>query len=329
MNIEKFEGPEKKLDIILFSPRSDLRSNRDGKWQKVVNSSGSRILSSISTDDLDAYLLSESSLFVWNNRILMITCGKTSLINALPEILDLVDRTRVAIVFYERKKSNFPQEQPFSFKDEANRLTRLFPGKSYRLGSANYDHVHVFFWAHPDAKPEKNMTLQLLMHDLDPSFMASFCTDGKRAMDLDMEFFAFEKFFPLTERDSHFFSPYGYSLNGLSKSNYLTVHITPQSNGSYASFETNIIQDDYTPLIKEIICMVKPEKFSLILSTHMERDTPRFHATFTDGMVNHWITEKSQYDFDCGYRVTFLSDLDALDLRHSSKADLRPQLLQR
>ncbi len=148
-------------------------------------------------------------------------------------------------------------------------------------------------------------------------------------MDLDVEFSAFEKFFPLTERDSHFFSPYGYSLNGLSKSNYLTVHITPQSNGSYASFETNIIQDDYSPLIKEIICMVKPEKFSLILSTHMERDTPRFHATFADGMENHWITEKSQYDFDCGYRVTFLSDLDALDLRHSSKADLRPQLLQR
>ena len=116
MNIEKFEGPEKKLDIILFSPRSDLRSNRDGKWQKVVNSSGSRILSSISTDDLDAYLLSESSLFVWNNRILMITCGKTSLINALPKILDLIDGAPVALVYYGRKKENFPLEQPFRCK---------------------------------------------------------------------------------------------------------------------------------------------------------------------------------------------------------------------
>ena len=315
MNIEKFEGPEKKLDIMLFSPRSDLRSNKDSKWQKVVNSSGSQILSSISTDDLDAYLLSESSLFVWNNRILMITCGKTVLINALQEILDLVDRTRVAVVLYERKKSNFPLEQPFSFKDEVDRLTRSFPGKSYRLGPADHDHVHVFFWAHPNAKPQKNMTLQLLMHDIDPSFMASFCMEKKKAMDLNVKFSGFEKFFPLTERDSHFFSPYGYSLNGLSKTNYITVHITPQSNGSYASFETNIIQDDYSPLINEIIDIVKPEKFSLILSTRMEQDSPRFHATLAGCMANHRITEKSRYEFDCGYEVTFLCDVEGKQKR--------------
>jgi len=315
LNIEKFEGPEKKLDIILFSPRSDLRSNRDGKWQKVVNSSGSRILSSISTDDLDAYLLSESSLFVWNNRILMITCGKTSLINALPKILDLIDGAPVALVFYERKKSNFPQEQPFSFKDEVKRLIRLFPGKSYRLGSAEHDHIHVFFWTHPNAKPEKNITLQLLMHDLDPSFTASVCAEKKKAMDLDVACSGFENFFPLIERDSHFFSPYGYSLNGLLKTNYITVHITPQLNGSYASFETNIIQDDYTPLINEIIDLVKPEKFSLILSTRMAQDAPRFHATLAAGMANRRITEKSRYEFDCGYRLTFFSEVEGIEKR--------------
>ena len=315
LNIEKFEGPEKKLDIILFSPCFDLRSNRDGKWQKVVNSSGSQILSSISTDDLDAYLLSESSLFVWNNRILMITCGKTSLTNALPEILDLVGRTRVSFVFYERKKSKFPQEQPFSFKDEVDRLSRLFPGKSYRLGPADHDHVHVFFWAHPNAKPEKNITMQLLMHDLDPTFMASFSTEKKRAMDLDVKVSGFGKFIPLIEWDSHFFSPYGYSLNGLSKTNYITVHITPQSNGSYASVETNIIQDDYSPLINDIVDMVKPEKFSLILSTRMKQDTLRFHASLAGGMANHWIAEKSRYEFDCGYWVTFLSAVEGIQNR--------------
>lgn len=313
MNIEKFEGPEKKLDIILFSPCFDLRSNKDDKWQKVVNSSGSRILSTISTDNLDAYLLSESSLFVWNNRILMITCGKTSLINALPEILNLVDGTQVAALFYERQKLNFPQEQPFTFQDEAKRLARLFPGESCRLGSTKHDHVHVFFWTHPNARPEKNITLQLLMHDLDPSFTVSFFAENKKAIDSDVKLSGFENFFPFIEHDSHFFSPYGYSLNGLLETNYITVHITPQSNGSYASFETNIVQNDYTPLINGVINLVKPEKFSLILSTFMAQDADRFHATLTVGMANRLITEKSRYEFDGGYQVTFFSEIAGIE----------------
>jgi len=104
----KFEGPEKKLEIILFAPQAGLRSNRDGQWDRVAKASRAAIISGIATDDLDAYLLSESSLFVWEDRILMITCGKTTLINAVPEILKIVNRDRIAFVFYERKSFMFP-----------------------------------------------------------------------------------------------------------------------------------------------------------------------------------------------------------------------------
>ena len=113
--IEHFEGPEKKLEIILNSPCSNLRSNQDGRWERVVNASRSHIISSISAEGVDAYLLSESSLFVWEDRILMITCGKTTLVNAVPEILRLTGRRNVARVFYERKNMLYPDQQSTQF----------------------------------------------------------------------------------------------------------------------------------------------------------------------------------------------------------------------
>ena len=63
-----FEGPEKKLEVILFSPQFNIRNNNDGRWDKIVKASQADIISKKSTEHLDAYILSESSLFVWNDR---------------------------------------------------------------------------------------------------------------------------------------------------------------------------------------------------------------------------------------------------------------------
>ena len=94
-----FEGPEKKLEVILFSPQFGIRNNDDGRWDNIVQASQADIISKKSTEHLDAYILSESSLFVWNDRILIITCGKTTLIAAIPKILEVVDRKEIALVF--------------------------------------------------------------------------------------------------------------------------------------------------------------------------------------------------------------------------------------
>lgn len=46
------------------------------------------------------------------------------------------------------------------------------------------------------------------------------------------------------------FDPCGYSMNGLLYDSYWTIHITPESHCSYASFETNIRMKNYQPLVK-------------------------------------------------------------------------------
>ena len=75
-----FEGSEKKFEIVVNNV--DLRSLPLSFWQEMVAASQAEILSSLSNDFYDAYLLSESSLFVAQDRCIMITCGQTRLIDA-------------------------------------------------------------------------------------------------------------------------------------------------------------------------------------------------------------------------------------------------------
>jgi len=305
-----FEGPEKKLEIILTQPHPNLRSNSDGRWNKVVKAAGARILSKISTQSLDAYLLSESSLFVWDSWILMITCGKTTLIHALEEILTFIDKSDVDYVFYERKNFIYPSEQPSDFEQDAMRIHRFFSGKSYRLGPANHDHLHVFYCSRPGIVPEEDATFQILMNDPDPKVMAFF---SKENVNTSEEAGRLSGLYALyhapMKMDDYLFSPCGYSLNSIKDDKYFTVHITPEPGGSYASFETNIIEkNDYTDIADKVISIFKPRRYSLVLTTTKSREAMEIHDALTaKSPLSYDLIEKSLYGFDCGYNITFLN----------------------
>lgn len=61
------------------------------------------------------------------------------------------------------------------------------------------------------------------------------------------------------------FEPCGYSMNGLLYDAYWTIHITPESICSYASFETNIRMRDYSSLVKAVLAIFRPRKFTMTL----------------------------------------------------------------
>jgi S-adenosylmethionine decarboxylase len=307
-----FEGPEKKLEIILERPFPGLRANPHGRWERVVNATRAEIISKKSTERLDAYLLSESSLFVWDDRVLMITCGKTTLVRSLPEILSVIGRSRVAFVFYERKNLMFPNEQPSNFEEDVDFLSKSFSGVSCRLGSADGDHVHVFYacpvktdacTSHPDA------TLQVLMHDLDPSAAETF-TSRNRERRLHRErLAALERIYPQTIKDRHFFSPYGYSLNGIAEKSYFTVHVTPQRNSSYASFETNMLEDDYSKVIHAVTSVFDPGRFCVMLTTSLQKQCAFLHGTVDKPIKGYRTGEKSVFEFEGVYRATLVNQI--------------------
>ena len=52
-----------------------LRDKGHTFWKRMCKKSKINIVSSLSHSHCDCYLLSESSLFVWDHRLLMLTCG--------------------------------------------------------------------------------------------------------------------------------------------------------------------------------------------------------------------------------------------------------------
>lgn len=125
-----------------------------------------KVLSVVESDNVDAYLLSESSMFVFPHKLILKTCGTTTLLSGLPRMLEiaaliagfpysianLVQGTGVAAmpyrVFYSRKNFLFPDRQrgPHrSWRDEVKSLDRLFLGGSaYMIGKMNGEHWYLY-----------------------------------------------------------------------------------------------------------------------------------------------------------------------------------------
>lgn len=78
-----FEGPEKTMEVVFRSDRGvseGLRALSRQKIDHLCMKAKCTILSQISNSHMDAYVLSESSLFVYRHRLIMKTCGTTTLL---------------------------------------------------------------------------------------------------------------------------------------------------------------------------------------------------------------------------------------------------------
>jgi S-adenosylmethionine decarboxylase len=125
-----------------------------------------KILSVLESEAVDAYLLSESSMFVFPHKLILKTCGTTTLLLGLQRMLHIAavhagfpfhksasldDIKAAAIpyrVFYSRKNFLFPDRQrgPHrSWKQEVKYLDDMFDGGSaYMVGKMNGDHWYLY-----------------------------------------------------------------------------------------------------------------------------------------------------------------------------------------
>ena len=86
---------------------------------------GCVILSHVSNEHMDAYVLSESSLFVYKHKCFLKTCGTTTLLRCLPALLDAARAEGLELEWlgYSRKDFTFPTDQVFphtSFSQEVS-----------------------------------------------------------------------------------------------------------------------------------------------------------------------------------------------------------------
>ncbi|KAL4074018.1 S-adenosylmethionine decarboxylase [Scleroderma citrinum] len=256
-----FEGPEKLLEVW-FAPSPahvpDVHSPKNGKiglrnvprivWEEMLAIVKCKVLSVIEGDETDAYLLSESSLFVFAHRIILKTCGTTLNLLGLPGILDIArDYASLPSVyqcFYSRKSFMFPERQlgPHrEWKDEVAFLDAIFPtGAAYTVGKVNGDHWLLYITSPGEAIPPDvsevptipDYTIEILMSDLSPEARQPFCSSTPSPGD-DVSSdqlpsilgqtlsssLRITEIFParLTTLDAYAFSPCGYSSNALLK----------------------------------------------------------------------------------------------------------------
>lgn len=285
--------------MVFDRDMGSLRDLSQDIWSQVVGKANATILSTISNPDCDAYLLSESSLFVYADRLVMITCGETSLITAVDEIFKHTDLNRLRLLVFERKNEIQPDQQPSDFEADVAFLSELVPGKAVRFGSVDGNFVHCYYYSRPDEVPSGDMTLEILMHDLDPGAEQRFVAANRQNL---YDRTGIHQLFPDFQTDDYFFDPMGYSLNSIGESGYYTIHVTPQSHCSYASFETNVdLRDNMEETIRKVIAIFKPRSFSVLV---FESDAT---AAF---QLRDYVLDHEETLGMAGYRVRFYDFLE-------------------
>ena len=171
-----------------------------------------QVLSIVESEHVDAYLLSESSMFVFPHKLILKTCGTTTLLCGLPKILEIAGtiagfphtvgdpHNGVATaatpyrVFYSRKNFLFPDRQrgPHrSWRDEVKTLDKLFLGGSaYMIGKMNGEHWYLYLTEPntiltPPATPDRADT-ETKMLDL-PASQADMLCRGMESLPADDE----------------------------------------------------------------------------------------------------------------------------------------------
>lgn len=180
-----FEGPEKLLEVW-FAPSPammEARMRAAGKQSSAVREDGTRVrglrcvpraqweemldivkckvLSVVQGEELDSYLLSESSLFVYPHYIILKTCGTTLNLHGLGRINAIVAEhcglDSQWRLFYSRKSFFFPELQKGPHREWSHEVEFLesgasghgYDGNAYYVGPINRDHW-VLYLTSPD-----------------------------------------------------------------------------------------------------------------------------------------------------------------------------------
>lgn len=273
--------------------RSDIES--------ILNAAACTVISVMSNDCTDAYLLSESSLFVSDSHLVIKTCGTTRLLHALPVILSLAtDKLALQLTYVQFSRTSyfFPGGQfaPHnSFPNEVAFLDNLLclTGKTFETPHANGAKWHLYF-AHlhhhtgnpclsgiPNTLAPMDVTLpqasssvqvmEIYMFDLDPVTMRQFMFhDRRERIGLDgredgttsrsgIQGLISNK----AKVDAFNFEPCGYSMNAVVDGMYYSIHVSPEEEASYVSFETTVKTELLGQLVASVVRVFKPGRFKV------------------------------------------------------------------
>ncbi|KAL0404317.1 UNVERIFIED_CONTAM: S-adenosylmethionine decarboxylase proenzyme [Sesamum radiatum] len=275
-----FEGFEKRLEITFSEPPMFLDPNGLGlraltraQLDSILEPACCTIVSQLSNTEFDSYVLSESSLFVYPLKIILKTCGTTKLLLSIPQILKLADSLSLACrsVRYSRGTFIFQNSQPAphrSFAEEVAFLNSFFKnGSAYLLGDPSFPnrnwHIYVAV-----IDPERGadptagvLNLEMCMTGLDREKAAVFFNNPDGGCRRMTKMSGIDEIIPTHQICDFEFEPCGYSMNGIEGTAYSTVHVTPEDEFSYASYEAigvDLVSTGLEQLLKRALRCFQP-----------------------------------------------------------------------
>lgn len=289
-----FEGYEKRLEISFYQPSilldpegKGLRALTKSQLDEILGPAECTIVDSLSNKDVDSYVLSESSLFVYPYKLIIKTCGTTKLLLAIPPILKLAVSLSLGVKFvkYSRGSFIFPGAQPFphrNFSKEVALLDDYFSklgsgSKAFVMGDLeNAEKWHVYV-ASAESSPCKDpaYTIEMCMTGLNRDRAAVFYKSrsaSAAAMTLDS---GIRQILRSSEICDFQFDPCGYSMNSVEEAAISTIHVTPEDGFSYASFEAvgyDLKEVYLEGMVERVLACFQPDEFSIAVHAHAEAD---------------------------------------------------------
>lgn len=289
-----FEGFEKRLEITFTyetlqssNQRQGLRALSRAQLDSILDLAKCTIVSELSNEEFDSYVLSESSLFVYPLKIILKTCGTTKLLLSIPRILELSSEISLSVLSakYSRGSFIFPSAQPapyHSFFEEVSVLDGFFGnlssgGNAHVIGDPNIPNCnwHIYYaTAKPVTEQSSVVTLEMCMTGLDSDLASVFFKkspiDDHDSSSKEMtKLSGISKIIPEMEICDFEFEPCGYSMNAIDDSAFSTIHVTPENGSSYASYEAmgfNPLKLNSTTLIKRVLKCFAPTSFSIAVT---------------------------------------------------------------
>ena len=301
-----FEGSEKRIEIR-FEPKQfgargasnamSMRSISRADLDALLVHAGCEIISSVSSLHTDAYLLSESTMFVEKSGIVLKTCGTTKLLAAVPRIIALAKShcgLDAAYVKYSRASYLFPDAQPEihrSWNEEVRLLKKYF---SSEFGCSGTAHVmgdsitglqwHLFTIANENddrerARAELEPTVEICMTGIAKDVAARFYQSGPTGFtdaSLLSRTLGIRDLIPnesgslrSMKIDEFIFEPCGYSMNSVNDDgSKACMHVTPEDACSFVSHEVSWNEvADLDGIIRRTIEIFQPKHVSILVTS--------------------------------------------------------------
>jgi S-adenosylmethionine decarboxylase len=272
-----FEGKEKRLEVFFShdNEQKSLRTVSIAIWTNIINKTNASLIQSSSSALFDAFVLSESSMFVYDCNILLITCGQTTVLSALPAITALARDLGMSLDHMQYSHANFRypmlQSSPYSNVQIETSYMKNFHRDVQFTEVTCTQNMSWNCWTLFQRAHKVRPIYTLYLEDIDQQVAQQYTQNTIERSGVYILENA--KLLTILQElgtvlDAYAFHPCGLSANGENKSQdgHWTLHVTPEPCNSFVSLEFCMDHDTQTTTISNFFKYWKPQKAQVIAS---------------------------------------------------------------